>query len=188
MARVRQAGWRGVREEPACDSPFMRHRLETWWIWAGSGACPSSVWAGNSRGGGHELPGRLRGRPAAYSQRCRRGIVGLLLRRANHSEHGNRPGLRPVRRILRRWRGWVRRPPIGPGRGGAAVVLRGRESRPHGEGRQRLRRREGCCNAGRCVAEWRCSALWTCRVWGEGIGDAGQASPLGGGRPWPPVR
>lgn len=36
-------------------------------------------------------------------------------------------------------RGWAHRPPIGPGRGGAAVVLRGRESRPHGEGRQRYR-------------------------------------------------
>ena len=36
--------------------------------------------AGNSRGGGHELPGRLRGKAAAYSQRRRRGIVGLLLR------------------------------------------------------------------------------------------------------------
>src|SRR4029077_4162428 len=32
--------------------------------------------------------------------------------------------------------GQVRRPPAGPGRGGAAVVLRGRESRPVGEGRQ----------------------------------------------------
>jgi RNA-directed DNA polymerase len=36
-------------------------------------------------------------------------------------------------------RGWVHRRPIGSGRGGAAVVLRGRESRSHGEGRQRMR-------------------------------------------------
>ena len=35
--------------------------------------------------------------------------------------------------------GWVHRRPIGSGEGGAAVVLRGRESRPHGEGRQRDR-------------------------------------------------
>jgi len=35
--------------------------------------------------------------------------------------------------------GWVHRRPIGSGRGGAVVVLRGRESRSHGEGRQRVR-------------------------------------------------
>ena len=35
--------------------------------------------------------------------------------------------------------GWVHRRPIGSGRGGAAVVLRGRESRSHREGRQRNR-------------------------------------------------
>ena len=35
--------------------------------------------------------------------------------------------------------GWVHRRPIGSGRGGVAVVLRGRESRSHREGRQRNR-------------------------------------------------
>src|SRR3954453_17490284 len=35
--------------------------------------------------------------------------------------------------------GWVHRRPIGSGEDGAAVVLRGRESRSHGEGRQRDR-------------------------------------------------
>jgi len=35
--------------------------------------------------------------------------------------------------------GQVRRRLIGPGRGGAVVVVRGRESRSHGEGRQRVR-------------------------------------------------
>src|SRR4029077_4068864 len=53
--------------------------------------------AGNSRGGGHELPGRPRGKTAAYLQRSRRGIVGLLLRRANHCEHGNCSGPCPLR-------------------------------------------------------------------------------------------
>jgi hypothetical protein len=188
MVRVRRAGRRGVREEPMCDSPFMRHRLETWWIWAGSGAYPSSVGAGNSRGGGHELPGRLRGRTAAYSQRGRRGIVGLLLRRANHSEHGNRLGSRPAARVQREGWGWAHRSPIGPGWGGAAVVLRAGES-PCAWGRAAaVSRGEGRCNAGRRVAEWRCSTYGTDRVLDEGIGDAGQASPMGGGRSWPPVR
>ncbi|WP_433603688.1 group II intron reverse transcriptase/maturase [Nocardia sp. CA-135953] len=36
--------------------------------------------------------------------------------------------------------GWALRPPIGPWRGGAVVVLRARESRVHGEGRQRDRK------------------------------------------------
>jgi hypothetical protein len=43
----------------------------------------------------------------------------------------------PVPRCQRGFTGWVHRRPIGSGRGGAAVVLRGRESRSHGEGRQR---------------------------------------------------
>jgi hypothetical protein len=36
-------------------------------------------------------------------------------------------------------RAWVHRRPIGSGRGGAAVVVGGRESRSQGEGRQRSR-------------------------------------------------
>jgi len=52
-----------------------------------------------------------------------------------------------------------------------------------------VRRRDGGCNAERRTAEWR----RTDRGWLDGsaptgIGDAGQASPLGGGRPWSPVR
>src|SRR5689334_13979497 len=146
------------------------------------------VWAGNSWGGRHELPGRLRGKTAAYSQRGRRGIVGLLLRRANHSEHGNRLGSCPVAHV--RWDGWgwAHRSPIGPGWGGAAVVLRAGES-PCTWGRAAaVSRGEGRCNAGRRVAEGRCSWAAAGGVVDEGIGDAGQASPLGGGRPGPPVR
>ena len=139
MVWVRRAGRRGVREEPACDIPLIRHRLEPGGCGPGAVRISSSVWAGNSGDGRHEPSWRPRGRSAAYSWRCRRGIVGLLLRRANHSEHGNRPGSCPLRRVRRCWWGWARRPSIGPGRGGAAVVLRGRESRPHGEGRQRIR-------------------------------------------------
>ena len=44
-------------------------------------------------------------------------------------------------------------------------------------------RRIGGCNAERCVPEWGCLAelAWWAAA---GIGDAGQASPLGGGRSW----
>lgn len=45
----------------------------------------------------------------------------------------------PVRPRIRRGGGQARRQLTGPGRGGAAVVLRARESRAHGEGRQHVR-------------------------------------------------
>ncbi len=134
--RARTARWSGSGKRDGKRSTRgtgVRHPLDqaparTWWIWAGCGAHSPPKTVGNSRGGGHEPPGRLRGRSAAYSQRCRRGIVGLLLRRATHSEHGNRSGSCPALRHQRRWRGWAHRPPIGPGRDGAAVVLRAGES------------------------------------------------------------
>jgi hypothetical protein len=188
MARVRQAGRRGVREEPAFDTPLMRRQLESGGCGLEAARTRLSDQAGNSLGGGHVLPGRLRGRTAAYPQRCRRGTVGLLLRRANLSEHGNRSGpCLACPRPAGGW-GWAHRPPTGPGRGGAAVVLRAGES-PRTRGRAAaVSRREGYCNAGRRVAERRCSWAGACRAMVEGIGDAGQASPMGGGRSWPPVR
>ena len=50
--------------------------------------------------------------------------------------------------------GWAHRLPIGWGWGGAAVVVRGRESRSHGEGRQWYREDSGGCNAERRDTEW----------------------------------
>src|SRR6266516_7164806 len=61
-----------------------------------------------------------------------------LLRRANRSEHGNRPGL-PGRARPARGDGLGPLSADRPGRGGAAVVLRAGESPAHGEGRQRFR-------------------------------------------------
>ena len=52
---------------------------------------------------------------------------------------GTVPGLARLLRFQRGGPGWVHRRPIGPGRGGAAVVLRVRESRTHGKGRQQFR-------------------------------------------------
>ena len=188
MAWVRLAGRRGVREEPAFDTPLMRRQLEP----GGSGleaarTCLECDQAGNSRGGWHVLAGRLRGRSAAYPQRCRRGTAGLLLRRANLSEHGNRPDVALCARV-QRVMGLGAPTTDRSGRGGAAVVLRAGES-PRTWGRAAaVSRREGFCNAGRCVAERRCSWVRACRAVVEGIGNAGQASPLGGGRSRPPVR
>ena len=52
--------------------------------------CPE-VGMGDSEAGMDRPVRRPRGRSAAYSWRCRWGRVGLLLHRAGHSEHGNRP-------------------------------------------------------------------------------------------------
>src|SRR5580700_10031824 len=76
--------------------------------------------------------------PRSSRWRGRRGRAGCLVRRPDDSERGNHPrafrarlparGAGRDRRDACRRRGW----------GGAAVVLRARESRVHGEGRQRV--------------------------------------------------
>ena len=58
------------------------------------------------------------------------------------SEHGNRPWSARCHARQRGASGWAHRRPTGLGWGGAAVVVRGRESRSHGEGRQWLSRRD----------------------------------------------
>ena len=118
--------------------------------------------------------------------RCHRDRVGLLLHRANISERGNRLDPRPRPRTRRGGWGWVHRRPNGSGRGGAVVVLRAGES-PCTWGRAAaVSRREGCCNAERGTTEWwRSAGHGPDGATSAGIGDAGQASPLGGGRPWP---
>ena len=61
---------------------------------------------------------------------------GASSSKRSSSEHGNRfVPVRPAQPVRRS--GWVHRRPIGTERGGAAVVVRGRESRSHGQGRQR---------------------------------------------------
>src|SRR6516165_2960799 len=94
-----------------------------------------------------------RGTPAAVCI-CRQGGCGEGLRRTRSDAAGAQPGSYFVERITVNTgtaRCWFPAAGIGPlagigaptaeraGRGGAAVVLRGRESRSHGEGRQRYR-------------------------------------------------
>ena len=86
---------------------------------------------------------RPRGRAAAYSWRGCRGIAGRLPRSAVSGERGKRPrSPAPC--------GQARRLLMAVGRGGAFVVVRGRESRPHGEGRQRA----GRCGTGTAGGRW----------------------------------
>jgi hypothetical protein len=82
--------------------------------------------------------GRPRRRSAAYPWRCCRGTAGRLPRRPVVSERGNHSGaaLRPATLA---GGGQVRGRLLGPGWGGALVVVGGRESRSQGEGGQRVR-------------------------------------------------
>src|SRR6266536_3254385 len=87
----------------------------------------------------------------------------------------------PASRGQRAGLGWARCRPIGRGRGGAAVVLRAGES-PRTWGRAAaVSRREGGCNAARRAAEWQRPRSGPGGAVVAGSGDAGQASPLGGG-------
>jgi len=120
-------------------TPFEVEPAQTRWIWAG--------WRrGSAR---HDGRGLLSGR-------CGSGMGGRGegLRRGRGDAAGVKPGAGPADRsavnvgtaragsvpfLPARGAGRVGAMPAeGRGRGGAAVVLRGRESRPHGEGRQRV--------------------------------------------------
>jgi hypothetical protein len=71
------------------------------------------------------------------------------------SEHGNRPWICPLVRVANVAMGAGHTVgQTGQGRGGAVVVVRGRESRSHGEGRQWFREEIGGCNAERRGTEW----------------------------------
>lgn len=156
MMRVRQANRKGIRKEPAFTSPKWSP-ARTWRIRAGRGAHPPRVGRGTpgrgfspSQGGHGEGLRRSRGDAAGTKS-------GASFDERSSSEHGNHPATVPG--------GGAASPPVGIGTssaervgwGGAVVVLRGRESRPHGEGRQRFREGGGC-NAERRAAERRRTA------------------------------
>ena len=116
------------------------------------------------------------------------GRVGLLLRRANHSEHGNRPG--PAALQVSGLEHRLAAPTADRSRTGRSRRSTSGWGKPGTWGRAAaVSRREGHCNAGRCAGEYRRSRsgppVWAVVV---GIGDADQASPLGGGRSRPQVR
>lgn len=140
MARVRQARRRGVREEPALLRPSMGHLLEP----GGSGqdavrtrrdrrGTPGLVY--ESRPGGHE-EGLRRTRGDAAGTQLGSSFVERITVNTGTARHGSRPCGQPARRA-----GIDASTVERVGWGGAAVVVRGRESRSHGEGRQRFRER-----------------------------------------------
>src|ERR1700739_1858134 len=122
-------------------------------------------------GWGRRAPARMfgRGTPEVVGMSCQGGCAERL-RRTRSEAAGAASGAFSDERITvdtravlalalwfrlqRAWWGWVHRPRIGPGRGGAAVVLRAGES-PRGWGRAAAGlRKEGDCNAERRLTEW----------------------------------
>ena len=120
--------------------PLKGKPAQIWRIRAGRGAHPSLMTGG-------ELPGRHAGAgPGGHGEvlRGNRGdAAGAELGSSSAERIAVNAGTVSVLPVLvalpAPGSGWVRRRPIGPGRGGAAVVLRAGESPAHGEGRQRLR-------------------------------------------------
>ena len=136
--RVRQARRKGVRmQEPAVEPPQERDRLEPGGSGPGSSARPLRRATltigrdGRSRGPGECLR-RNRGE-AAGEKLGTNPVERLMVNVGTASRSPSRPVIltgrgKAGRRLMAWW--W----------GGGSVVVRGRESRSHGEGTQRVRR------------------------------------------------
>ena len=148
--RARQARRDGVREEPALNASQGCHQLQP-------GGCGLGRGAHRAAAGCRVTPGpvNVAGREATPK------VCGVGVARPQGHSRAPRPSIDLVANVGTARTppaplagqvggGQVRRPLVAPGRGGAAVVVRGRESRPHGEGRQRVRSR----SAGRPGARW----------------------------------
>ena len=133
---------RKSESDSVVEAPRLQKRPETWWTWVGHSDDAALIYGGT-------LHARL-----AYP-----GVVtGGRLRVSAGGAVGVEPASDPVKRIMvnvgdapcspgRWWRsGKARCRLMGAGRVGVRVVVRGRESRPHGEGGQQdrsLRSRSG---------------------------------------------
>jgi hypothetical protein len=93
----------------------------------------------------------------------------------------------PVARGQRAGPGWARCRPTGLRRGGAAVALRAGKSPYTWEGRQWFREGKEAVVPQDAPPNGSAPGPGSGRAVVAGSRDAGQASPLGGGRSWPPV-
>jgi len=139
-ARRRGCGERDgkVYARNRCFTPLKDAPARTWRIWAGGDAHPSPSLRrrGTPRNvGGTEGEAVVTccGVATAMSQGPSRMPPSSSDQQVNT---GTVLGLPLCPRLQRGPGGWAHRLPIGQGRGGAVVVVRGRESRSHGEGRQ----------------------------------------------------
>jgi len=130
---------------PASNTP-----ARTWWIWAGQqrtptrqragdfmAGCRSAGWEATGKGCG-VLVARLPGNSWAPRPSTGRVVNVGTARRPPFPPAGQAGGGRARRRLM--VAGWD----------GASVVVRGRESRPHGQGRQQVR----SVGAGRPGGRW----------------------------------
>lgn len=130
--RVRQARRESVREKPA--STLLKSSTSsnlTDMGWVAMHAPPR----GDSEAVLIVAVGRPRGKPAAYSWRCCRGIAGRFTRRSGHGERGNHPGV-ALPPAIQVGDGQARCRLTRPGWDGGPVVVRDRENRSHGQGGQ----------------------------------------------------
>ena len=129
-ARVRQARWEGVRQEPATEAPQSCYRLKS---------------GGYGPGCSARSQGRLRSRFFNVGGEAARKVCGVLVAKlqeyswAPHPSTGHRVnvGSDPLAPVPPLGGGQARCPLMATDRGGAPVVVGGRESRSHGEGGQR---------------------------------------------------
>ena len=143
---ARQARREGVAtERTSGGTPSSVEPAPTWWIWAGQQRAPTwtyeerdSAWATDADGGGHgEGLRRTRGEAAGEEL----GTAPVERCMVNMGTIPRSPSAAHRMRVV----GQARRRPVAAGWDGAPVVVRGRESRPHGEGRQHAR----SCGTGR---------------------------------------
>ncbi len=121
-----------------CLTPLNGPPAQIWRIWAGRGAYPTPLCgAGNSRS-------RCDNRPGGHGEdlRCNRGDAAGVELDASlvdrfRDERGNRP-VSPSPPCSQRGGRAGTSSADGTGRGGGSVVVRGRESRSHGEGSQQV--------------------------------------------------
>ena len=150
MARVRLARRRGVRvQKPVVEPPQERGPARTWWIWAGIAVRRDSLQPGGATWR------RLRSMSGATVKAC-----GVAVDRPAGEKLGTDPVYRSVVNVGTAVElpsvlsgqgetGKVRRRLMARQRDGALVVVRGRESRPHGEGTQRVRKEVAGMSGGR---------------------------------------
>jgi hypothetical protein len=136
-ARVRQARREGVRtQKPVVEPPQASNRLQPGGFGPDSSARPGCRATSKSghvdRPGGHE-EGLRRTRGEAAGEELGTAPVNRCV-----ANVGTRLGL-PIPPASQAGGGQVRRRLMTPGGGGAPVVVRGRESRPHGQGGQQVR-------------------------------------------------
>jgi transposase len=125
-----------VYERNQCQSPVSLPPAQTWWMRAGlQRTLPPGSDSVLDSSGSRRRPW---GRSAAYPGRCCRDIAGRLTRQPGGGERGNRHES-PSCPAIQVGSGQVRRRLTTRARGGGSVVVRGRESRPHGKGTQQVR-------------------------------------------------